>query len=85
MLTGKHLIAGHWVAGETTFLSSPATGEARAFATGTPDHVDAAVTAAEAAFPSFSALPRTARAAFLDRIADEIEARCREITAIGSA
>ena len=29
MLTGKHLIAGQWVAGETMFTSSPASGEAR--------------------------------------------------------
>lgn len=85
MLTGKHLIAGQWVAGDTTFLSSPATGEALSFATGTPAHVDAAVQAAEAAFPSFSALSRDQRAAFLDRIADEIEARGAEITAIGTS
>ena len=85
MLTGKHLIAGQWVAGDSTFLSSPATGDALAFATGTPAHVDAAVQAAEAAFPSFSALTREARAAFLERIADEIEARGAEITAIGTS
>ena len=46
MLTGKHLIAGEWVAGDATFLSSPATGEALAFAVGTPAHVDRAVQAA---------------------------------------
>ena len=32
MLTGKHLIAGQWVAGEATFQSSPATGAALTFA-----------------------------------------------------
>ncbi|MBI1170115.1 aldehyde dehydrogenase family protein [bacterium] len=85
MLTGKHLIAGQWVAGDATFLSSPATGEALPFAVGTPAHVDAAVQGAEAAFPSYSALSREARAAFLDRIADEIEARGVEITAIGTS
>jgi alpha-ketoglutaric semialdehyde dehydrogenase len=85
MLTGKHLIAGQWVAGDATFLSSPATGEALAFAIGTPAHVDAAVLGAEAAFPSFSALTRDQRAAFLERIADEIEARGAEITAIGTS
>ena len=74
MLTGHHLIVGQWVAGATTFLFSPATGAALAFSVGTPAHIDAAVQAAEAAYPSFSALSRTARAAFLDRIADEIEA-----------
>ncbi|NBZ88604.1 aldehyde dehydrogenase (NADP(+)) [Stagnihabitans tardus] len=85
MLTGKHLIAGQWVAGEATFLSSPATGEALPFAVGTPAHVDTAVKAAEAAFPSFSALTREERAAFLEKIADEIEARGPEITAIGTS
>jgi NADP-dependent aldehyde dehydrogenase len=85
MLTGHHLIAGQWVAGDTTFLSAPATGEALSFAVGTPAHVDAAVQAAEAAFPSFSALTRDQRAAFLEKIADEIEARGAEITAIGTS
>lgn len=85
MLTGKHLIAGEWVAGEAVFASSPATGEPQNFAVGTPANVHAAVVAAEAAFASFSSLSRDARAAFLDRIADEIEARGPEITAIGTA
>ena len=85
MLTGKHLIAGQWVGGDTTFKSSPATGAPLTFCVGTPAHVDAAVQAAEAAFPSYSALTREQRAAFLDRIADEIEARGVEITAIGTS
>ena len=85
MLTGKHLIAGQWVAGEATFKSAPATGEAQTFSVGTPAHVDAAAKGAEDAFPSYAALSRDQRAAFLDRIADEIEARGVEITAIGTA
>ena len=85
MLTGKHLIAGQWVAGEATFKSAPATGEVQTFSVGTPAHVDAAAKGAEAAFPSYSALSREQRAAFLDRIADEIEARGVEITAIGTS
>ena len=85
MLTGHHLIAGHWTPGVTTFLSAPATGEPQRFSVGTPAHVDTAVRAAEAAFPSFAALTRDGRAAFLDRIADEIEARGPEITAIGTS
>ncbi len=85
MLTGNHLIAGQWIAGASTFQSSPASGPALTFSVGTPDHVDQAVTGAEAAFPSFSQMPRAARADFLDRIADEIEARGAEITAIGTS
>ncbi|MCF1708680.1 aldehyde dehydrogenase (NADP(+)) [Tabrizicola sp. J26] len=85
MLTGKHLIAGEWVAGDATFLSSPATGEALAYAVGTPAHVDRAVQAAEAAFETYSQTTREQRAVFLEKIADEIEARGAEVTAIGTS
>ncbi|TNC52505.1 aldehyde dehydrogenase (NADP(+)) [Rubellimicrobium rubrum] len=80
---GHHLIAGEWVAGEGTFRSSPWTGEGLDFAVGSPALVDRAVQAAEAAFPAYSALPREARAQFLERIAEEIEARGPAITEIG--
>jgi len=85
MLTGKHLIAGEWLDGPSTFRSSPATGEAHDFAVGTPALVDRACAAAEAAFPAYAATSREARAAFLNAIADEIEARGAEITAIGTS
>jgi len=81
---GKHLIAGTWVAGEATFSSSPAQGPAHDFSVGSSDHVDAAVEAAEAAFWSYSQLERKKRAAFLNQIADEIEARAEAITEIGT-
>ncbi|MFN3576466.1 MAG: aldehyde dehydrogenase (NADP(+)) [Tabrizicola sp.] len=84
MLTGKHLIAGEWVGSAQTFQSSPAHGPAHSFAVGTPAHVEAACEAAEAAFADYSAVKRVDRAAFLNRIADEIEARGAEITEIGS-
>ena len=84
MLTGKHLIAGTWVGNAQTFSSSPAQGPAHEFSVGTPAHVDAACAAAEAAFPAYSATTRVARAAFLNRIADEIEARGAAITEIGT-
>jgi len=85
MLTGKHLIAGDWVAGETKFHSSPAHGAAHEFSVGTPALVDRACDAAEAAFPAYAATTREARAAFLERIAVEIDARGAEITEVGSA
>jgi NADP-dependent aldehyde dehydrogenase len=84
MLTGKHLIAGDWIAGATTFGSAPAHGPSHDFAVGTPALVDAAVRGAEAAFPSFSALPREERAQFLETIAAEIDARGAAITEIGT-
>ncbi|WP_136634839.1 aldehyde dehydrogenase (NADP(+)) [Pseudooceanicola onchidii] len=82
---GKHLIAGHWVSGTDTFRSSPATGSGADYARGTEADVDRAVTAAEDAFWSYGYLSRDTRAAFLDAIADEIEARGADITAIGTA
>ncbi len=81
---GKHLVAGNWVASDNKFQSEPAHGPAHDFGVGTPALVDQAVRAAEAAFESYSALTRAARAAFLDAIADEIEARAAEITEIGT-
>ncbi len=85
MLTGHHLIAGAWTPGEATFRSSPAHGEALDFAVGTPAQVDLAVRAAEEAFAMYGQTTREVRAAFLERIADEIEARGAEITAIGTS
>jgi len=85
MLHGKHLIAGSWVAGETTFRSEPASGEAHDFAVGTPALVDAACQAAEEAFRTYGYTTQAQRAAFLRTIADEIDARGAEITEIGSA
>ncbi|WP_137702351.1 aldehyde dehydrogenase (NADP(+)) [Marimonas lutisalis] len=81
---GKHLIAGNWIAGETTFTSEPAHGPAHAFSVGTPALVDQACKAAEEAFWSYGYSSRAARAEFLDAIADEIEARGPEITEIGT-
>ncbi|MCC0027426.1 MAG: aldehyde dehydrogenase (NADP(+)) [Brucellaceae bacterium] len=84
MLTGKHLVAGDWVATETTFTSEPAHGPAHDFAVGTPDLVDRAAKAAEEAFWSYGYSTREERAAFLNAIADEIEARGAAITEIGT-
>ncbi|MGC9370840.1 MAG: aldehyde dehydrogenase (NADP(+)) [Paracoccaceae bacterium] len=81
---GKHLIAGDWVAGEATFKSAPAHGEAHEFSVGSPAHVDAACTAAEEAFWSYGYSSREERAAFLNAIADEIEARAEAITQVGT-
>ncbi|MDZ7904914.1 MAG: aldehyde dehydrogenase (NADP(+)) [Cypionkella sp.] len=84
-ITGQHLIAGTWVSGREVFKSSPATGPSYDFAVGTPADVDAAVRAAEDAFPAYSALPRETRAQFLEEIAAQIDARGDEITAAGTS
>ncbi|MFM2356787.1 MAG: hypothetical protein RLZZ528_2523 [Pseudomonadota bacterium] len=82
-LTGKHLIAGDWTGGDRAFHSSPATGEARRFAAGSVEDVNAACAAAMAASWSYGATTREQRARFLEAIADQIEARGAAITEIG--
>ena len=84
-MNGNSLIAGKWLAGEESFQSEPATGEAKTYSAGTAELVNQACAAAEEAFWSFGYSSREERANFLERIADEIEARGAEITAIGSA
>ncbi|MGR3825109.1 MAG: aldehyde dehydrogenase (NADP(+)) [Salipiger marinus] len=81
---GKHLIAGAWVAGDTTFASEPAHGPVHQFSVGTPALVDEACRAAEEAFWTYGYITREARAKFLHAIADEIEARAAQITEIGT-
>ncbi len=81
---GKHLIAGDWVSGATTFQSDPAHGPSHDFSVGSPELVDAAVQAAEDAFWTYAYTTRDQRADFLDAIADEIEARADQITEIGT-
>ncbi len=82
---GKHLIAGEWIGTEETFLSAPAHGTAHAFSVGSPELVDAAARAAEEAFWTYGYTTRAERAAFLNAIADEIEARAEAITEIGTS
>ncbi|WP_417243683.1 aldehyde dehydrogenase (NADP(+)) [Celeribacter sp.] len=81
---GKHLVAGQWIGTEATFMSEPASGSAHPFSVGTPALVDQAAQAAEEAFWSYGYSTREERAAFLNAIADEIEARADAITQIGS-
>ncbi len=79
---GKHLIAGTWIAGEQTFRSMPAHGEAHDFSVGTPELVNRAVEAAEDAFLTYGYTSREERAVFLEAIAEEMEARVDAITEI---
>ncbi|MFB9148836.1 aldehyde dehydrogenase (NADP(+)) [Roseovarius ramblicola] len=82
---GKHPIAGAWIATDDTFASEPANGPAHDVSVGSPALIDKAAQAAEEAFLSYGYASRADRAAFLDTIADEIEARGNEITAIGTS
>ncbi len=82
---GKHLIAGEWVGTDATFASEPAHGTAFPFSVGTPELVNAACEAAEEAFWTYGYTTREERAAFLDTIADEIDARGDAVTEIGTS
>ena len=81
---GNHLIAGDWVGTAERFGSEPAHGPVHAFSVGTVELVNRACAAAEEAFWSYGYASRETRAAFLEAIADEIEARAEAITEIGS-
>lgn len=82
-LTGHSLIAGRTVAGEgkTTTGFNPATNQALqpAYTLLTEEQLKAATTAAKEAFPSFSTLDPEAHAAFLEAIADNIDAIGEEL------
>ncbi len=82
---GNHLIGGAWISSHDQFQSAPTHGEAHRFSVGTVDLVDQAVDLAEAAFGTFSSSSRQSRADLLIAIAEEIDLRGDDITAIGSA
>ncbi|WVT78069.1 aldehyde dehydrogenase (NADP(+)) (plasmid) [Sinorhizobium chiapasense] len=82
---GKHLVAGEWIATAQKFTSEPTSGPAFEFSVGTMELVDQAAKAAEDAFWTYGHSTREERAAFLETVADEIEARGAAITEIGSS
>ncbi len=75
MIIGQQYIAGKWVRSEQTFRSSPSDGLGREFSSADARQVDEAVEAAEDAFVFYSQLKNDTRAAFLNRIALELENR----------
>ena len=81
----------HWINGrpcepangQWLDVFDPATGEVAAqVANGDARDVDAAVAAAQAAFPAWSSLPNSERARWLERLADAIEARLDEFAQV---
>ncbi len=80
MLSGKHAIAGKWLDSDVTFQNEPFDGQPDTFFDGNPELVDLAVQAADAAFPDYANTERSQRSAFLNRIAEEIDARGDKIT-----
>ncbi len=84
MFQGKNLIAGRWTGGPDTYRNDPVDGAPDDFALGRPEDVAEACAAAETAFEAYAITSRADRAAFLRCIADEIEARGADLTAIGT-
>lgn len=84
MLNGMHLVAGEWLGSHETFGNTPTDGLPDRFAVGTVEMVDMAARGAEASFSSYSTTTAKERAAFLRKIAHELETRREEITQMGA-
>jgi aldehyde dehydrogenase (NAD+) len=88
LVEDAHLIGGDWVpaaSGETIDVLDPATGEPLArVPRGTAADVDAAVTAAEAAFPAWRDTSATARGALVARWAALVEQHGAELDRLES-
>ncbi|MAU22575.1 MAG: aldehyde dehydrogenase (NADP(+)) [Martelella sp.] len=82
---GRHLIGGEWKETAKRFTSQPMTGKPLEYFEADEALVDEAVKAAEAAFWDYGYTSRRTRAEFLNKIADEIEKRGSDITAIAMA
>jgi acyl-CoA reductase-like NAD-dependent aldehyde dehydrogenase len=86
--TYDNFIGGEWVKpakGDYAADLAPATGLAIAeYARSTVDDVDAAVAAAQAAFPGWAATSATDRAAVLSAIADHLQAHLEQIAVMES-
>ncbi|NRQ36394.1 aldehyde dehydrogenase [Nonomuraea sp. NN258] len=80
----RHWIGGRRVASAATFTDvSPIDGAVLGeISRGGPAEVDAAVTAARAAFPGWAATSRAERAAVLNAVADGVEARLEELALV---
>ena len=84
-LSGHHLIAGEWHASDRRFQSTGLDGESFDVSSGGAAEVDLAAKAADEAYRSYGWTARETRAAFLNKIADCIEARGEAITKAGMA
>ena len=80
----RHWIGGQRISSQTTFTDiSPIDEQPIAeVSAGSAAEVDAAVQAAEQAFPGWAAMPRGERANLLRRVADGIEARAEELARV---
>ncbi|MBX2837835.1 MAG: aldehyde dehydrogenase (NADP(+)) [Gammaproteobacteria bacterium] len=79
---GKHIIAGSLVESSSTFQSETLDGYGDTYSAGDESLVDKAAEAAAKAVISYGRLSREKRAAFLNTVADELEARSSDLTDI---
>ena len=77
----RHWIGGERVSSESTFTDiSPIDEQPIAkISSGSAAEVDAAVQAAQHAFPGWAAMPRSERAELLRKVADGIDGRAEEL------
>jgi len=80
----RHWIGGERIKSDTTFTNiSPIDEQPIAeISAGSAPEVDAAVEAAQRAFPGWAATPRSERAELLRRVADGIDARAEELARV---
>ncbi|NBR90169.1 MAG: aldehyde dehydrogenase family protein, partial [Rhodobacteraceae bacterium] len=80
MSDGRHLIAGEWVDNAAHFRAKLVQGDGATYPEAGLEEVDRALEAAEAAFAAYGQTTREERAAFIEQIAVEIEARGARLT-----
>ncbi|MBW8171584.1 aldehyde dehydrogenase [Ornithinimicrobium sp. Arc0846-15] len=80
----RHWIGGERVASQSTFDDTSPIDEAvlASISAGSSVEVDAAVSAARAAFPAWAAMPVAERSAILRRVAEGIEARVEDLARV---
>ncbi|UJH70843.1 aldehyde dehydrogenase family protein [Ornithinimicrobium sp. INDO-MA30-4] len=80
----RHWIGGERVASQSTFDDTSPIDEAvlASISAGSSVEVDAAVSAARAAFPAWAAMPVAERSAILRRVAEGIEARVEDLALV---
>ncbi len=82
-MTFRNYINGEWVSGDTFENRNPANTDevVGLFVKGTPADVEAASSAAAAAFPAWSAMPAPARGNYLFKVAEILDKKFDEIAA----
>ena len=83
MLQGVSLVADEGLGSDHSFQNEPIRGVPDSFTTGTPKLVNWACEAAEEAFWTYGYGSTEERAAFLEEVASQIDARGAEIIAMG--